>query len=74
MALKVGFSGLAQVVVLTRSSQIGYLESEICCFKAIDPLFAVGSGSEEDPFVIDDKVPQQSPCSSCAKESYTGPV
>ena len=37
-------------------------------------MFTVGSGSEEDPFVIDDKVPQQSPCSSCVKESYAGPV
>ena len=40
----------------------------------IDPLFAVGSGSEEDSFVIDDEVLQQSPCSLCAKESYAGPV
>ena len=37
-------------------------------------MFAAGLGSEEDPFVIDDEVPQQSPCSSCAKESYAGPV
>ena len=37
-------------------------------------MFAAGSGSEEDPFVIDDEVPQRSPCSSCAKESYAGPV
>ena len=37
-------------------------------------MFAAGSGSEEDPFVIDDEVPQWSPCSSCAKESYAGPV
>ena len=37
-------------------------------------MFTTGSGSEEDPFVIDDEVPQQSPCSSCAKESYAGPV
>ena len=37
-------------------------------------MFAAGSGSEEDPFVIDDEVPQRSPCSSCAKESYIGPV
>ena len=37
-------------------------------------MFAAGSGSEEDPFVIDDEVPQQSPCSSCAKESYAGPM
>ena len=37
-------------------------------------MFAVGSGLEEDPFVIDDEVPQRSPCSLCAKESYTGPV
>ena len=37
-------------------------------------MFAVGSGSEEDPFVIDDEVPQRSPCSSCVKESYAGPV
>ena len=37
-------------------------------------MFAVSSGLEEDPFVINNEVPQQSPCSSCAKESYTGPV
>ena len=37
-------------------------------------MFTAGSGSEEDPFVIDDEVPQRSPCSSCAKESYAGPV
>ena len=37
-------------------------------------MFAAGSGSEEDPFLIDDEVPQRSPCSSCAKESYAGPV
>ena len=37
-------------------------------------MFAAGSGSEEDPFVIDDEVPQRSPCSLCAKESYAGPV
>ena len=37
-------------------------------------MFATGSGSEEDPFVIDNEVPQRSPCSSCAKESYAGPV
>ena len=37
-------------------------------------MFAAGSGSEEDPFVIDDEVSQWSPCSSCAKESYAGPV
>ena len=37
-------------------------------------MFAVGSGSEEDPFVIHDEVPQWSPCSLCAKESYAGPV
>ena len=40
----------------------------------IDPLFAVGLGLEEDPFIINDEVPQQSPCSLCAKESYAGPV
>ena len=37
-------------------------------------MFAASSGSEEDPFVIDDEVPQQSPCSLCAKESYAGPM
>ena len=37
-------------------------------------MFAAGSGLEEDPFVIDDEVLQRSPCSSCAKESYVGPV
>ena len=37
-------------------------------------MFAAGSGSEEDPFVIDDEVPRRSPCSSCAKESYAGPM
>ena len=37
-------------------------------------MFAAGSGSEEDPFVINDKVLQRSPCSLCAKESYAGPV
>ena len=37
-------------------------------------MFATGSGSEEDPFIINDEVPQRSPCSSCAKESYAGPV
>ena len=37
-------------------------------------MFATGSGSEEDPFVINDEVLQRSPCSSCAKESYAGPV
>ena len=37
-------------------------------------MFAAGSGSEEDPFVINDEVPQRSPCSSCAKESYAGPM
>ena len=36
-------------------------------------MFAVSSGSE-DPFVIDDEVPQQSPCSLCTKESHTGPM
>ena len=71
---KVGFSGFALVLVLTRNPQIEYLENKIHCFKVIDPLFAVGLGSEEDPFVIDNEVPQRSPCSSCAKESYTGPV
>ena len=40
----------------------------------IDPLFTVGSGSEEDPFVIDNEVPQRSPYSLCVKESYAGPV
>ena len=40
----------------------------------IDPLFAVSSGLEEDPFIIDDEVLQRSPCSSCVKESYAGPV
>ena len=37
-------------------------------------MFAAGSGSEGDPFLIDDEVLQQSPCSSCVKESYAGPV
>ena len=37
-------------------------------------MFTAGSESEEDPFVIDDEVLQQSPCSLCVKESYTGPV
>ena len=37
-------------------------------------MFTAGSGSEEDPFVIDDEVPQRSPCSLCTKESYVGPV
>ena len=37
-------------------------------------MFAAGSGLEEDPFVINDEVPQRSPCSSCAKESYAGHV
>ena len=37
-------------------------------------MFVAGSGSEEDPFVIDDEVLQRSPCSLCAKESYAGPV
>ena len=37
-------------------------------------MFAAGAGSEEDPFIIDDEVPQRSPCSSCTKESYVGPV
>ena len=37
-------------------------------------MFAASSGSEEDPFVIDNEVLQQSPCSLCAKESYAGPV
>ena len=37
-------------------------------------MFAVGLGSEEDSFVINNEVPQRSPCSSCAKESYAGPV
>ena len=37
-------------------------------------MFAAGSGSEEDPFVIDNEVLQQSPCSSCMKESYVGPM
>ena len=37
-------------------------------------MFAASLGSEEDPFVIDDEVPQWSPCSLCAKESYAGPV
>ena len=54
--------------------QIKYIENKICHFKEIDPLFAVSLGSEEDPFVINDEVPQQSPCSLCAKESYAGPV
>ena len=54
--------------------QIEYLESEIHHFKEIDPLFAVGLGLEEDPFVIDNEVPQRSSCSLCAKESYAGPV
>ena len=40
----------------------------------IDPLFTVGSGLEEGPFIINDEVPQRSPCSSCAKESYAGPM
>ena len=40
----------------------------------IDPLFTVGSGLEEDPFIINDEVLQRSPCSLCAKESYAGPV
>ena len=37
-------------------------------------MFTAGSGLEEDPFVIDDEVPQRSPCSLCVKESYVGPV
>ena len=37
-------------------------------------MFAAGSGSEEDPFIIDDEVPQRSPCSSCVRESYAGPM
>ena len=37
-------------------------------------MFAAGLGSEEDPFVIDEEVLQRSPCSSCAKESYAGPM
>ena len=37
-------------------------------------MFAVGLGSEEDLFIINDEVPQWSPCSSCVKESYAGPV
>ena len=69
-----GFLGFALVLVLTRNPQIEYPKNKIHCFKAIDPLFAVGLGSEEDPFVIDNEVPQWSPCSSCAKESYAGPV
>ena len=40
----------------------------------IDPLFATGSESEEDPFVIDNEVPKRSPCSLCVKESYVGPM
>ena len=71
---KVGFLGFALVLVLTRSFQIKYLKNKIRCFKEIDPLFAAGLGSEEDPFVINDEVPQWSPCSSCAKESYAGPM
>ena len=37
-------------------------------------MFTAGSGSEEDPFIINDEVPQWSPCSSCMKESYVGPM
>ena len=69
-----GFLGFALVLVLTRNPQIKYLKNKIHCFKVINPLFAIGSGSEEDPFIINNEVPQQSPCSSCAKESYAGPM
>ena len=69
-----GIFGFCANVRTNRKPWIEYLKSEVHHFKVIDPLFTAGSGSEEDPFVIDDEVPQRSPCSSCAKESYAGPM
>ena len=69
-----GIFGVCLSCQANQKSQIECLKNKILHFKAIDPLFAAGSGSEEDPFVINDEVPQRSPCSLCAKESYAGPV